>query len=386
VPLTQDISLLLKDAEYVLRVYADPIASHALQIYQSVLATVPSCKLLHHAPIGRVVPPRLVSERASDWNSVLQMMEGHVSGVSSVACSIDGGRVASGSIGSTVRVWDMRMGQRLIVLEGHHGLVHSVAFSPDGAYIVSGSNDNTVRVWDAQAGIQLAIVEAHGKGVRSVAFSPDAARIVSGSADKTVCVWDARTGRQLAVMKGHRSIVVSVAFSTDGMRVVSGLLDKTVRVWNAQTGKQLAVLKVQIDWVQSVAFSSDGKRAISRNRSGHELAWDASGAVHLGEQFQTRVCSHCVRCSLLRIRKGPDHPPAAWRHSCSGLGREIWLDFLAAVGQAPFDASLLAPSRASRRIICVVCDQDKTQTRTPKDRGVVERVKDCARVRGIESM
>jgi hypothetical protein len=43
-----------------------------------------------------------------------------------------------------------------------------------------------------------------------------------------------------------------------------------------------------------VAFSPDGKHVISRNRSGREFAWDASGAGHLHEQFQTRMFAHTV--------------------------------------------------------------------------------------------
>jgi hypothetical protein len=60
-PSMQDISLLFKDTQYAARVYAVPINTHALQVYQSVLATGPRCALLDYTRRGVVVAPCEVS-------------------------------------------------------------------------------------------------------------------------------------------------------------------------------------------------------------------------------------------------------------------------------------------------------------------------------------
>jgi WD40 repeat protein len=259
----QDIFLLLRDAHYVMRGYATPIQSHALQVYHSVLATAPGCKLLDWVKSARFVAPRLLSQRASGWSPVLQVMEGHRDTVHSVACSLDGLYIVSGSDDRTVRVWDAHTGKQLVLIEGHSDWVQSVAFSPDGAHIVSGSSDQTVRVWNAQTGNELAVLEGHRETVRSVAFSPDGAHIVSGSDDKTVRVWDAQTGKELAVLEGHSGLVLSVAFSPDGAHIVSASDDETVRVWDAQTGKELAVLEGHSGWC-SLWHSRPTERTSSR--------------------------------------------------------------------------------------------------------------------------
>jgi len=86
----------------------------------------------------------------SDWSSLEQTLEGHSGRVNSVAFSADGSRLASGSLDSTVRVWNVATGQVEQTLEGHSGSVNSVAFSPGGnkaysLYSVNGRWDWIIR-------------------------------------------------------------------------------------------------------------------------------------------------------------------------------------------------------------------------------------------------
>ena len=68
--------------------------------------------------------------------------------------------VASGSIDTSVRVWDVASGRQRRVLTGHTGGVDSVRFSPDGETLVSGSVDTTVRLWNVASGEELAALVA----------------------------------------------------------------------------------------------------------------------------------------------------------------------------------------------------------------------------------
>ena len=212
----------------------------------------------------------------------LRELKGHINNVRSVAFSLDGNQIVSGSTDGSVQVWDAKTGEQLRELQGHANNVNSVAFSPDGNQIVSGSADQSVWVWDAKTGDQLMELQCHTKIVTSVAFSPDGKKIVSGSAE-SVKVWDAKTGEQLRELQGHTKYVYSVAFSPDNNQIISGSADRSVRVWDAKTGKQLRELQGHTYYVSSVAFSPDGNQIISGSADKSVRVWDTKTGEQLRE-------------------------------------------------------------------------------------------------------
>ncbi|KAF8737673.1 hypothetical protein AX14_012546 [Amanita brunnescens Koide BX004] len=194
-------------------------------------------------------------------------------------------------------------------LRGHDDWIRSVAFSLDGTKIVSGSDDKTIRLWDASTGVEvLPPLRGHDDWIRSdastgveilpplghdtyircVAFSPDGSKTISGSEDKTIRVWDASTGVEiLPPLRGHDGWVRCVAFSPDGSKIVPGSYDKTLRVWDASTGiEMLPPLRGHDDLIHYVAFSPDGSKIISGSFGGIIQVWDAcTGIVLLPPQI-----------------------------------------------------------------------------------------------------
>lgn len=76
-----------------------------------------------------------------------------------------GGRVVSGSVDRTLRVWAVADGRKLHKLKGHLAPVRAVVALQPGAggaaVAVSASDDGTVRVWDLDAGaLQYALTGA----------------------------------------------------------------------------------------------------------------------------------------------------------------------------------------------------------------------------------
>jgi uncharacterized protein with WD repeat len=190
-------------------------------------------------------------------NQQTLLCRGHTDQVSSVTFSPDGTLIASASFDKTIRTWDTETGVTQMVFAGYKSLqLQSVAFSPDGSQIASGSDEGLVRVWDTKTGQRLSTLYGPADGVTSVAFSPTGTQIVSGYQDNTIRIWKLKTRRQIA-LRGHVESVVSVAVSPDGQHLVSGSLDGSVRIWDVKT-RQSIVLKEHGDPVRSVAFSPNG--------------------------------------------------------------------------------------------------------------------------------
>src|SRR5437667_50763 len=106
-------------------------------------------------PQGSEMRPALTGRDAvieTIASRIARVFGGHTDRVTAVAYRADGSELASGSWDHTVRIWDARSGQVLLMLEGHAGYVTSVAYRGDEAELATGSWDETVRIWDARTG------------------------------------------------------------------------------------------------------------------------------------------------------------------------------------------------------------------------------------------
>ncbi|KAJ8699102.1 hypothetical protein PTI98_002255 [Pleurotus ostreatus] len=203
----------------------------------------------------------------------VQDFVGHSSTVLIVTLSSDG-KMASGSMAGSIRMWDLKSGEDLHGdMDRHWGPIWELAFSADNTRLVSGGHDTTVRLWDTNTGDHLMVLRGHTDEVWSVAYSRDGAYIISGSTDTTVRVWDAKSG-DVRTLEGHMDVVTCLAFSKDGTLIASGGQDRTLRVWDASTGEALVIYDVGIR-LRSLAFSPDDKQLIVGCAYGKIFIWDA---------------------------------------------------------------------------------------------------------------
>jgi hypothetical protein len=90
---------------------------------------------------------------------------------------------------------------------GHGSHVNSVAFSPNGTLLATGSDGTTIKLWRVSDGAFVRTLAGHTSSVNSIAFSPDGTLLVSGSSDRTVRLWRVSDGTLARTLSGHTNWV-----------------------------------------------------------------------------------------------------------------------------------------------------------------------------------
>lgn len=149
--------------------------------------------------------------------------------VSAVAATETTDRLASAS--GNIEVWSRGSPGDKVTMSGHRHLVLSMDFTGDGR-LVSGSLGGTIRVWDVESGEQLEMIEPD-LPMPMIDVSPDGERVAAGGSGHHVVLWRlGEEGPDRKVVGEHELNVTGVAFSPDGRRLVSTGIDGAVHVWN----------------------------------------------------------------------------------------------------------------------------------------------------------
>jgi WD40 repeat protein len=219
---------------------------------------------------------------------------GHPSFVDAVAFNNNGTQLATGCHDGKVRIWDIAKGQVLKEINAHMTAppvpgqqpgpapVYCVAWTADGKQVLSGSLDTSLKLWDAASGNlvkefkgykEKEFDKGHREGVFTAAFSPDGKFIVSGSSDRSIKVWNVADGtvvRDLvnpnvkpgAWPMAHPGWVYGLRFLPDGRLVSVGGAPKNhgfLATWDINQGKLLTSEELALGTFFSVSASTDGQ-------------------------------------------------------------------------------------------------------------------------------
>jgi WD40 repeat protein len=135
-------------------------------------------------------------------------------------------------------------------LEGHRTGVQSVAFHPSAPYLVTGSLDNTAKLWllsEDDAPTFVSTLEGHTNSIFSVAFHPSEPYLVTGSFDKTAKLWllTEKDTTCVFTLQGHKSVVLSVAFHPSAPYLATGSYDNTTKLWRLRENTATCIITLQ---------------------------------------------------------------------------------------------------------------------------------------------
>lgn len=80
-------------------------------------------------------------------------------------------------------------------------------FQFDGIHVVSGSLDTSIRVWDVETGNCIHTLTGHQSLTSGMELKDNI--LVSGNADSTVKIWDIKTGQCLQTLQGEPRLGVA---------------------------------------------------------------------------------------------------------------------------------------------------------------------------------
>lgn len=226
------------------------------------------------------------------WNrqeaKVLLRWFPHAAYAGKLRVSPDGKWVLSYTSGQYLTETDLQTGQPRLALERHSASVGTVAWTPDGK-VISGSLDATSRLWDPTSGKCLAVMPA-GIGASCVAASPDGKRLAIGGKDSVIRECDA-AGKPLREIKGHRGYVRAVLYLPDG-RLASCADDGSIRLWG-EGPDPVATLEGHRGGVLALILA-DGKHLASAGRDGSVRVWEIASGKQLWSKVEHRGYVTCL--------------------------------------------------------------------------------------------
>ncbi|KAG2035526.1 WD40-repeat-containing domain protein [Suillus americanus] len=145
--------------------------------------------------------------------------------------------------------------------------VRSLAWTMDGKMLVSGSYDCSIRTWDTTKWEQIAVLDEHTDFVFTIAISPNGRILASPSRDRTVRLWNLDNGQPISSPLQHAEPIDYVSFSQDGKLLATGCRDKNAYTWNIAAILREAGLDDLLSYPKankSITHSNSTRRLVQR--------------------------------------------------------------------------------------------------------------------------
>uniref|UniRef100_A0A3Q4I739 Katanin p80 (WD repeat containing) subunit B 1 n=1 Tax=Neolamprologus brichardi TaxID=32507 RepID=A0A3Q4I739_NEOBR len=215
-------------------------------------------------------------EKNHAWGgAVLRTLMGHKANITSLGFHPFGDFLASSSMDTNIKLWDVRRKGYVFRYKGHTQAVRSLAFSPDGKWLASASDDCTVKLWDLAQGKTITEFKSHTAAVNIVQFHPNEYLLASGSSDRTIKLWDLEKFTMIGSLEGDTTPVRCICFSPDGSCLYSGATD-SLRVFGWEPDRCFDAVPVSWGKVSDLAICNQQLIGVS-----HQLSSVSSYVVDL---------------------------------------------------------------------------------------------------------
>jgi WD40 repeat protein len=162
-------------------------------------------------------------------------VDGYRRGITALAISPDGSRLATGDSAGLLKLIDVPTGEVRASFQAHRygNGISALAFSPDGTLVATaGYLETVVRLWGAAEGESRGQLPELPTGVRALTFSPGGALLALARGDGAAMLWGMAESRVLGTVRANDRALEAIAFSADGRALATGGTEGRVRLWD----------------------------------------------------------------------------------------------------------------------------------------------------------
>lgn len=197
---------------------------------------------------------------------------GHRSQVRGTAFTKNGAQLISGDVEGHLKVWDVALGNAIVERKLQSG-VDSLLVSPDQQRVAIGTRGGDVVLWDARLQRQLARFPGSRARVMAVAFVSND-ELAGASADGVIRLWDIKLRRERLRLTAAQGRLLALDVSSDGRWLAAAGEDKLIRVWDLKQGKLLASLRDHEAPIRDVRFAPGRPWLASASDDANIRLWD----------------------------------------------------------------------------------------------------------------
>jgi WD40 repeat protein len=148
--------------------------------------------------------------------------------ISDAALSPKGTLVATVSEGR-VQLWNADSTDDPVLLHDHG--VSTLAFSHDGEKLAGTTDGYTVVLWNLDTSDEPVVLAGHDRNITSLTFSDDDRTILTTSWDTQARLWDVDTGRTLATLDPGRGLLSTGTLLHTRTMALTAAFDDTLQIW-----------------------------------------------------------------------------------------------------------------------------------------------------------
>ena len=205
---------------------------------------------------------------------VLSVFEGHTHRILK-AIELCDGNIASISQDQTINVWDRQTGDILNTLEGFEDPLADIQEVNQDCVALLCQGDDTLLIWHYKKEINdnLANLEGHeGEITKFCVFGGKF--IYTGATDKLIKKWNPlEPPNETSSLKGH-SQAISELVVLDKKHLASGSLDNSVKIWEVSTNFCLYTLEGHTKPISKISFIGDMKILLSCSKDKTIRVWN----------------------------------------------------------------------------------------------------------------